>query len=297
MYLNSFFAFKFSIIPAVLHRLGWFKGSVLLIAPRGEFGVGALGLKSVKKRLYLAFAPWLFERSGVYWHASTEDEARDIRGVLPKVRRVLVREDETALPPEPDPGRERTGDKLRLVFLGRIVPVKGLETLLRGLALVEHEVDLDVMGPAEDAAYARRCRDIAAALPPQVRVRFRGSMSHDAILEELGNYDVMVLPTRGENFGHVVAEGLSKSLPVFCSSHTPWSPFLHSGGGRVVSPNIPSEWARQLTEVAAFDRDRLQAMKVEAGNAYRRWRHKQESPSIFLLLDEARRADDSKGCE
>ena len=37
-----------------------------------------------------------------------------------------------------------------------------------------------------------------------------------------GNNDFLILPTKGENFGHVIAESLSASLPVIISQNTPW---------------------------------------------------------------------------
>src|SRR5690606_20694183 len=35
-------------------------------------------------------------------------------------------------------------------------------------------------------------------------------------------YDLFFLPTRGENYGHVIAEALSMGTPVLISDQTPW---------------------------------------------------------------------------
>ena len=58
LHLNSFFSYRFSILPLLLSRI--FKPAMpLVIGPRGEFSQGALALKSLKKRLFVALAKWL----------------------------------------------------------------------------------------------------------------------------------------------------------------------------------------------------------------------------------------------
>ena len=56
LYLNSFFSPHFTIKPLLLRRLRLIPDRPLIIAPRGEFSTGALGLKSLKKRVYIAAA-------------------------------------------------------------------------------------------------------------------------------------------------------------------------------------------------------------------------------------------------
>ena len=53
VYLNSFFSPYFTIKPLLLRRLRLTPEKPLIIAPRGEFSPGALGLKNLKKQAYL----------------------------------------------------------------------------------------------------------------------------------------------------------------------------------------------------------------------------------------------------
>jgi glycosyltransferase involved in cell wall biosynthesis len=46
------------------------------------------------------------------------------------------------------------------------------------------------------------------------------------VREVFSRYDAFVLPTLGENVGHVIAESLSASCPVICSDETPWTDLL-----------------------------------------------------------------------
>ena len=81
-------------------------------------------------------------------HAATDQEAQDVQRELGKVR-VLVRPNDAGplaeAPPGPPPARE-----IRAVFLGRLVPIKGLYELLTSLRDVERPLSLDIYGPAED---------------------------------------------------------------------------------------------------------------------------------------------------
>src|SRR3712207_6909340 len=51
---------------------------------------------------------------------------------------------------------------------------KNLEFALNILRRIRGAVEFDVIGPAADERYARRCEAIARSLPANVRVAFRG---------------------------------------------------------------------------------------------------------------------------
>ncbi|MCE2463814.1 MAG: glycosyl transferase family 1, partial [Dehalococcoidia bacterium] len=79
MYLNSFFEPHFAIKPLLLRRLGLIPPRPVIVAPNGEFSVGALKLKGLKKRLYMLIARLLRLYRGVLWQAASEYEVADIR--------------------------------------------------------------------------------------------------------------------------------------------------------------------------------------------------------------------------
>jgi glycosyltransferase involved in cell wall biosynthesis len=49
-----------------------------------------------------------------------------------------------------------------------------------------------------------------------------GDLKHRELMNILPNFDVYILPTHGENFGHSIFEALSAGLPVIISDQTPW---------------------------------------------------------------------------
>ncbi len=78
LYLNSVWERFFSIGPLFFRKLRLAPPVPLVLAPRGEFSDGAIGIKRWRKRLYLRMAKIirLFDR--VLWQASSEHEENDI---------------------------------------------------------------------------------------------------------------------------------------------------------------------------------------------------------------------------
>lgn len=286
VYLNSFFGVKYSIIPSLLWKLGWFRDADLLVAPRGEFGRGALAIKPVRKRVWIALSKLLRLHRRAYWHASTTAEAEDMAmaaAVLPN--RILVREDETDL--RASQSERRVDPKsLKAVVIARLAPVKGIDILLRALGSVEGDITIDVIGLEEDPSYAVVCRELAREVAAGVHVRFLGALEHDQVLERLGDYDVMLHPTRGENFGHAVPEALSRGVPVFCSAHTPWTALLRAEGGGVVDPNSSDGWAALVRSLRMMTEVEWRALRDGAVSAYQTWTAETSAISVFDMLQE-----------
>lgn len=255
LYLNSFFSPRLTILPLIARRLGLVPRRPLVIAPRGEFSDGALELKAAKKRAYLAIAKAMGLISDVTWQASSDHEAKDIRRALgPLARRLHVAIDLPEPLPEAPPTHEpRTpGAPLRLVFLSRISPMKNLDYALKVLAQVRAPVVFSIYGPAEDAAYAAECRKLAAALPSHVQVRWAGATGPAEVPRIMADHDLFFLPTRGENFGHVIAEALGAGTPVLISDATPWRHLRRLGVGDDFPLAKPAAFGAAIDRTAAL---------------------------------------------
>jgi glycosyltransferase involved in cell wall biosynthesis len=99
------------------------------------------------------------------------------------------------------------------------------------LAGVSGDVCFDIYGPAEDAEYWAECQDLIAALPPNIRVRYEGEIEHERIARVFAEHELFLLPTLGENYGHVICEALSAGCPVLISDQTPWRNLEAEGVG------------------------------------------------------------------
>lgn len=286
VYLNSFFDVGFALLPQLALRAA-LRRSLVVVAPRGELSPGALTQKRLKKRaLLVAYRGFGLHRR-VVWHASAAREADEIRSALGSRVRVIVRENETALPLAAELAPVAPQQRLRAAFLSRLVPKKGLHILLGSLAESTHDLELDVYGVEEDAAYVRHCRALAARTG--TAVTFNGAVDPERVRTVLADHDVLFFPTQSENFGHVIAEASSVSCPVVLPDTTPWSERVRRGGGTVLDVNDERAWAGAVEAWIQMSPSERHRRRTLAGAMYTEWRAQDAGPHIFELAlpDEA----------
>lgn len=271
LYFNSFFDARTTIAPLLLWRFGYWGKPLLLLAPRGEFGAGALRRRTWKKRLYLAFFRALRIDRAVVWHSTALHETEDIQREWGAAARIVYRENHTMLPKSPFEPSRKPVDELRAVYMGRIVEHKGLGILLEALNSGDTKVSLDVYGVSEDSEYLAHCEDLALGVREPSSVRFNGSVAPGSVRKILAEYDVLLMPTAGENFGHVIAEALSASCPVMTTPYTQWTEVLESGAGVVVPSRDPADWVKAIQQFASKPASERWEFRRSAGAVYAAW--------------------------
>lgn len=268
IYLNSFLDTRFTAPILLLRRLDALPQARLVLAPRGEFSAGALGLKRARKRAYVAALKAGGFLRDIEWHASTPIEAAEIQAAIgPRLtQRIHVAPDLGALPDAAAFAQWRPrapGKKLRVCFLSRVSPKKNLDGALRAMGRMREPAVLTVYGPKEDDAYWTECRRAAADLPAHVDFQDGGALPRDAVHRTIARHDVFFLPTLGENYGHVIPEALSVGLPAVISDRTPWRRLAATGVG-YDGPLDEEAFARELDRIAALNADALAAMRQRA---------------------------------
>jgi glycosyltransferase involved in cell wall biosynthesis len=221
VYINGVFSKAFSINPLLALRNSRRK---VIVAPRGMLAKGALGIKSLKKRVYLRFAKILKLYETVYFHATSEQEKNDISKFFPGNEVVSI-------PNLPSIGLTRTTKRknkevnhLEIISVARIAPEKNIDFALDCLRELKGELDLRLrlIGSVYDDKYMEKCNKISKALPDNIEVDFLGSKTPTEIDRFLDESHLFFLPTLGENYGHAIVEALSRNLPVLISDKTPW---------------------------------------------------------------------------
>jgi len=246
VYLNSFFSPRFSFFPLILAKMLRQK---VVIAPRGEFSEGALALKSLKKNLFItAYRLLGFHRHTVF-QVSSEFEAEDVRRTLGSRVDTHIAENIGAQEFAGQLQRRTTGP-LKAVFVSRISPKKNLLAALEMLQKVQQSLSYDIYGPIEDRDYWQECEKAIAALPPHIQVHHRGTLHPDEVVKTLENYDAFFFPTKGENYGHVIAEALCAGLPILIANTTPWRNLQNLGIGWDLSLNDPDAFSAELDQLA-----------------------------------------------
>lgn len=266
LYLNSFFNRHFSIFVLLARVLGARAQKALVLAPRGEFGPGALGLHRRRKRVYVELAKRLPIYNNLCWHASSEREERDIRGEFGPRVRVKV-----ALPislsvsaaVSPDGCRKSPG-KLRIAFLARIAPMKNLLQAVQMLHGISGDIEFNIYGPQEDTDYWRQCEDEIARLPPNIRTRALGLVPHSAVSAIFAEHHLFYLPTLGENYGHGIFDALNSGCPVLISDRTPWRGLEEANAGWDLPLDQPESFRQALAKCVAMDDAQFRAASISA---------------------------------
>lgn len=110
---------------------------------------------------------------------------------------------------------ERKGD---LVYLGRLVSIKGVDTLLEALSQLKAEnicPKLSIVGDGEDR---QKLEQMSHDLGLSEQVTFEGKKLGEDIVNALNQHKIMVVPSKwNEAFGIVALEGIACGLAVVAS--------------------------------------------------------------------------------
>lgn len=276
LYLNSFFDFRFTTLPLLARKLCIAPQKPCVIAPRGEFSPGALALKTQKKFLYLKLVSFFNLYSKVTWQASSYFECDDIqRRIAAIAYNIQVASDLPSpsvakFPQAPLHDTQVDKSKLCIVFLSRICRMKNLSFLLEALHYSMRNIHLNIYGPLEDSDYWVRCQSLISTLPVNITVKYLGVVDPSRVLDVFSVHDLFVLPTCGENYGHVVLESLIAGTPVLISDQTPWQP-SSDAAVQVLPLADPLPWASVLDCWAMMERNQRLKLRVCALNYSRQY--------------------------
>jgi glycosyltransferase involved in cell wall biosynthesis len=167
---------------------------------------------------------------------------------------------------------DRGNEVLRLFYLGRLHPIKGIENLLASCKIINDRSgiawSLTIAGSG-DPHYTDKIRSKIKALGLSDRVKMAGHIRREDKQVLFENADIAVIPSHSENFGMVVAEALAHSVPVIAAKGTPWKRLEEMGCGLWVD-NDPESLAKAI--------ERMSRMPLrEMGQRGRDWMQKEFS--------------------
>ena len=193
-------------------------------------------------------------------HVTSESEAAESREVFPGAQFAIVPHG-VHLPEKEKVTRSKL---LKLLFLGRLDPKKGLENLLDACRLLQdswcgHQISwsLTVAGTG-DPAYVAGLRSRIDGLGLAGQVTMAGQVMGERKDDLLTSSDVVVVPSFTENFAMVVVESLARGVPVLASTGTPWAGLEEKGCGLWIK-NDPESLASGITAMSTMDLDAMGA--------------------------------------
>lgn len=227
------------------HRLG----IAYVFSPHGMLDDWCMAQRGLKKRLFMRLVGRRMLDRAALVHCETQGEMDQARKwysgghdfiAPPFMDLSLYR-----TPPGPGPARTRfpplTGDGPLLLFLSRVHPKKGLDTLIRAAALLRSQgvpVRVAAAGAGEPG-YVAELERLASGLGVREHVHFLGMVGGVDKVSLYQAADLFVLPTHQENFGLVLYEALAAGTPVVTTRAVdPWRE-LESTGGAVATDDSP----------------------------------------------------------
>jgi len=149
---------------------------------------------------------------------------------------------------------------LRLVFVGSLIAIKGLSTLIgavRRAIASGADLQLEVYGPGDPTGF-----DFDGE-----RVRYAGRIPFGKTQQRLPGHDLLVLPSHYDGWGVVVNEALCAGVPVLCSDQVGARVLVETfGAGQVFARGDEQALAHLLVSLANRP-ERLQAMKSACATA------------------------------
>jgi D-inositol-3-phosphate glycosyltransferase len=152
-------------------------------------------------------------------------------------------------------------EKCLLLFVGRIEPLKGVDTLIKAIALMLHQGVLQecpyylvIIGgepdadPSEMTIEMERLKKLCKELDVQDLVIFLGKRAQETLPYYYSSAQILVMPSHYESFGMVALEAMACGTPVV-ASQVGGLPFLIQDGktGFVIPDRDPEALAAKLT--------------------------------------------------
>ncbi|MEP6696059.1 MAG: glycosyltransferase [Pseudonocardiales bacterium] len=268
--------------PDVVHAHFWMSGLAALQAT-GTLTLPIVqtfhALGSVKRRFHGSDDPsppqrvkveTLIGRRVAQVIASCPDEVRELRRMGIGYQQVTVIPCGVDLERfQPVEGSPPPRNGVRLLSIGRLVPRKGVDDVIRALAKVPGAVTLTVAGGSPSAeldsdAEVCRLRTLAARVGVAGRVRFLGQVRHDEVPALIRAADLVVCTPWYEPFGMVALEAMACGVPIVASAVGGLQDTVIPGvTGELVPPRSPDHLAYALRRLLA-DPVRMQGYRFAA---------------------------------
>lgn len=219
LYVSGIYSRAFSQWPV---SIGKSLGIKTIVAARGMLSPHALAVKPLKKYVFLSFMRWINAYEHVSFHATSDEEAKDIQTVIGKRAKVSVVANVARQEAVKIQEIAKEQGSVKLVSIGRIAPEKGTLHGIKALQDVQGTVELDLYGTCYNTEYWKQCEQVISQLPANIQVRYNGVCPTEEVPTKLAAAHALLLPSEGENYGHAIVESFAQGRPVIISKHTPW---------------------------------------------------------------------------
>ncbi len=253
VYINGIYSPLYSLLPLVAAKSLRFQK--VIVAPRGMLADSAIHVKKGKKQLFLKVAKWMNLYRHIRWHVTNEAEASQVRQQINSGAAIAVADNLPRIVSAGFSALEKESGHLRLILPARIAPEKNTLYAIECMKHIpeRYRVQLDLYGQIYDQTYWQACEAVIRSLPENVSVVHRGFVEAEEIPHTIRQYHTLFMPTRGENFGHVILESLMAGRPVIISDQTPWQNLQPQKAGRDLPLNDVAGFVNVINDFSAME--------------------------------------------
>lgn len=256
IFINGLFSLHLNIRP-LQYAVAYCKQHInckLILSARGMLHPGALSQKSLKKKIFLNFFKLAGWHKAVHWHATDEQELQYIKQQFGEHMQVLVAGNfPNLLPVTSMP--EKNKQELIMGTVALISPMKNHLAVLQALQKSTDSIQWHIYGPVKDAAYWKECEQVITKLPKNITVVYHGELSPADLTKAMGQFQVFIMPSKSENFGHALLEALSAGKPVITTNTTPFKYLQEAKAGYTVNINkLDAELSIAIALFAAMNK-------------------------------------------
>jgi glycosyltransferase involved in cell wall biosynthesis len=135
----------------------------------------------------------------------------------------------------------------RIIFVGRLHPIKGVQYLLQGMKMVHEEMPdakLILVGDGEEREHLESLTD---SLEIRECVEFVGKVPHERVQDYMNQSEVFVLPSLSEGFPVTILEAMACGLPIVATRVRGIPDIIEDGtNGYLVDTKNPKQIAQAL---------------------------------------------------
>lgn len=191
-----------------------FKGKKFILSPRGMLSPYTIGQSRLKKMFLTYFEKFIFTHAT--FHATSVQESKELETCFIG-KQIFILPNYVRIPLQNNTEIKLVQDELlKLLFISRIDPKKGLEKLFQILVGVKRKWKLIIAGSGE-AKYIARLKTLVEYLGIHNKIEWRGFIHGDAKFQLYHECYLTVLISKNENFANVIPESVAMGTPVLVS--------------------------------------------------------------------------------
>jgi glycosyltransferase involved in cell wall biosynthesis len=182
---------------------------------------------------------------------------------------------------------ERRSPVARLLYVGRFIPLKAVNLLIRalqGISWEDPQVDFQATLIGDGGDYYQYCRDMVKKAGLEKKITFLGRLKREAIIAYYHSHDIFCFPSLKESSGCVVMEAMSCGIPVIVADRGGPAEIVAEGCGLKIAVHTEEDFVRRLKEAILLMIKDKDLRHTCAANA-RRWiENKYDTDSIAAMV-------------